>query len=318
MNGPVAVVDCGTNSTRLLVVDDDGTVMARDMRITRLGEGVDSTRRLSSGGIDRTLSVLRDYRAVIDRFATTRIRVVATSAARDAANAEEFMEETSQIMGVVPEVLSGEEEGRLSFFGATAHLPAHLCDTGRILVVDIGGGSTELSIGEPPRSGALSSPPPVSSVSLDLGCVRITERFLSHDPPTADELTRARTDTEEALWSARAALPTLKPGGSVIGLAGTVSTVVALERAVPVYDRALLHHAELPRASVERWLRALAGESARAHLARPGMAVGRQDVIVGGVLILAVVMEVFERGSCLYSEDDILDGLAANLMGASR
>jgi exopolyphosphatase / guanosine-5'-triphosphate,3'-diphosphate pyrophosphatase len=318
MSESVAGVDCGTNSTRLIVVGDEGTVLAREMRITRLGQGVDATRRLSHDGIERTLSVLRDYREVMDRHAVARVRVVATSAARDAVNSDEFMRKAGEIIGVSPEVLSGEEEGRLSFLGATARLPGHLSDTGPILVVDIGGGSTELSVGEIPLQGRESSVPPVASVSLDLGCVRVSERFLLHDPPTADELSRARTEAEAALLDARAALPKVEPGGSVIGLAGTVSTVVSLERAVPVYDRALLHHAVLPRSVVERWLQALSGESAGARLARPGMAEGREDVIVGGVLILAVVMEVFERHSCLYSEDDILDGLAADLTEAAH
>jgi exopolyphosphatase/guanosine-5'-triphosphate,3'-diphosphate pyrophosphatase len=318
MSESVAAVDCGTNSTRLIVVDDEGTVLAREMRITRLGEGVDATRRLSPEGIGRTLSVLRDYRAMMDRLAVSRARVVATSAARDAVNSDEFMREAGEIMGVSPEVLSGEEEGRLSFLGATAHLPADLGDTGPILVMDIGGGSTELSVGAIPQGGRGSSVASVASVSLDLGCVRVSERFLLHDPPTADELATARADVEAALSDARDALPTVVPGGAVIGLAGTVSTVVSLERAVPVYDRALLHHAVLPRSVVERWLLALSGESADARLTRPGMAEGREDVIVGGVLILAVVMEVFERRRCLYSEDDILDGLSADLTEAAH
>jgi exopolyphosphatase/guanosine-5'-triphosphate,3'-diphosphate pyrophosphatase len=318
MSESVAGVDCGTNSTRLIVVGDQGTVLAREMRITRLGEGVDATRRLSPDGIGRTLSVLREYRAVMDRLAVTRARVVATSAARDAVNSDEFMRKAGEIMGVSPEVLSGEEEGRLSFLGATAHLPAHLGDTGPILVVDIGGGSTELSVGAIPQRGREPSEVSVASESLDLGCVRVSERFLVHDPPTADELATARAEVEAALLDARAALPTVVPGGSVIGLAGTVSTVVSLEHEVPVYDRALLHHAVLPRSVVERWLLALSGESADARLARPGMTEGREDVIVGGVLILAVVMEVFERRRCLYSEDDILDGLAADLTEAAH
>jgi len=318
MSESVAAVDCGTNSTRLIVVDDEGTVLAREMRITRLGEGVDATRRLSPEGIGRTLSVLRDYRAMMDRLAVSRARVVATSAARDAVNSDEFMREAGEIMGVSPEVLSGEEEGRLSFLGATAHLPADLGDTGPILVMDIGGGSTELSVGAIPQGGRGSSVASVASVSLDLGCVRVSERFLLHDPPTADELATARADVEAALSDARDALPTVVPGGAVIGLAGTVSTVVSLERAVPVYDRALLHHAVLPRSVVERWLLALSGESADARLTRPGMAEGREDVIVGGVWILAVVMEVFERRRCLYSEDDILDGLSADLTEAAH
>jgi exopolyphosphatase/guanosine-5'-triphosphate,3'-diphosphate pyrophosphatase len=313
VSGPLAAVDCGTNSTRLLVVDDGGTVLAREMRITRLGEGVDATKLLSLDGIDRTLSVLADYRDVLDRHAVSKTRVVATSAVRDAGNAEEFMGAATALMGVAPEVLSGEEEGRLSFLGATAHLPADFEGrSGLALVVDIGGGSTELSVGEP--AAIASTPPrPVCTVSLDFGCVRVTERFLQHDPPLWDELARARAQVEAAVRSARAELPAVEPGGAVIGLAGTVSTVASLERAVPAYDRNLLHHAEMSRAVVERWLDALAAEDSATRLTRPGMEEGREDVIVGGVVILAVVMEVFECDRCVYSEDDILDGLVISL-----
>jgi exopolyphosphatase/guanosine-5'-triphosphate,3'-diphosphate pyrophosphatase len=150
-------------------------------------------------------------------------------------------------------------------------------------------------------------------VSLDLGCVRLSERFFAHDPPTPQELARARGEVEAAMSSARAVLPPLQAGGVVIGLAGTVSTIASLERAVPRYERSLLHHNVLSRAAVEQWLRLLASEEAGARLERPGMAAGREDVIVGGVVILAVVMGVFECTRCLYSEDDILDGMVMDL-----
>jgi exopolyphosphatase/guanosine-5'-triphosphate,3'-diphosphate pyrophosphatase len=308
----VAAVDCGTNSTRLLVVDEAGTTLVREMRITRLGQGVDQTGRLAPDAIGRTLSVLRDYRETIERFGVRKTRVVATSAARDAKNSDAFMSEAASIMGLIPEVLSGTVEGRLAFAGATAHLGDELTASGPVLVVDIGGGSTEFSIGHP-RAGTVT--PDVATRSLDIGCVRISERFLRHDPPRPDELEQARHMVEREIAAVRNVLPTLEPASLLIGLAGTVSTLASLEYSVTYYDRARIHHAVLSRAAVESWLEVLAAETASERLVRPGMAEGRQDVIVGGVLILAVVMEQFRCGRCLVSEDDILDGLAATLLG---
>lgn len=306
--GPVAAVDCGSNSTRLLVKASDGTVLEREMRITRLGEGVDATHRLSPEAMERTLSVLRDYRRSMDARAVTRVRVVATSAARDARNAEEFESAAAAITGTPPEILSGEEEGRLSFAGATAHLPPGAAGSGPVLVVDIGGGSTELVVGRPDTVGD------VAIRSLDIGCVRVTERFLPRDPPSAEDLTQARHAVREQIAAAQRDLPALAPDSLLVGLAGTVSTLACLELALSEYDRARVHHATLPRDVVEGWLGTLSSEDSRARLARPGMTAGREDVIVGGVLILAVVMERFGRDVCLVSEDDILDGLAASLL----
>ncbi len=188
--GPVAAIDCGTNSTRLLVVSGRGTVLERKMRITRLGEGVDATRKLSRQAVARTVSVLGDYRRLMDHHGVVAARLVATSAARDATNAEEFLALAHDVTGVRPEVLSGLEEGALSFAGATAHVPPERVGPGPVLVVDIGGGSTELVVGQLHRAATPSTD--LSSVSLDLGCVRVAERFLLHDPPQADELAEAR------------------------------------------------------------------------------------------------------------------------------
>jgi exopolyphosphatase/guanosine-5'-triphosphate,3'-diphosphate pyrophosphatase len=311
--GPVAAVDCGTNSTRLLVVGPDGGVLDRRMRITRLGEGVDATHRLASGAVERTLAVLREYREVMDRFGVVRARVVATSAARDAENARAFLDGAAEVTGSTPEVLGGLEEGRLSFAGATAHLPAGVANTGAILVVDIGGGSTELVAGTVPAPGVAG--PAVTAVSLDVGCVRGTERFVHHDPPRAEELRRARREVDADVARARAVLPELADG-PLIGLAGTVSTLAALELGLAEYDRSRVHHAVLARRDVDRWVEVLAGEDSAARLARPGMVEGRADVIVSGALILAAVMAGFDRGECLVSEDDILDGMAAGLLAA--
>jgi exopolyphosphatase / guanosine-5'-triphosphate,3'-diphosphate pyrophosphatase len=294
------------------VVSGQGTVLERQMRITRLGEGVDATRKLSPQAVARTVSVLGDYRRLMDHHGVVRARLVATSAARDATNAEEFLALAHDVTGVLPEVLSGLEEGALSFAGATVHVPPERMGPGPVLVVDIGGGSTELVAGELDSGAAPSTE--VSSVSLDIGCVRVAERLLLHDPPHADELAGARRVVDLELDAARGVLPPLAPGGLLIGLAGTVSTLAALDRRVAPYERAAIHHAVLTRGDVVKWCRTLSTEDRHARLARPGMVEGRADVIVGGVLILVAVMEGFDRDRCLVSEDDILDGLAASLL----
>ena len=235
---------------------------------------------------------------------------MATSAVRDAENAAEFMTAASEATGVNPEVLSGDEEGRLSFAGATAHLPDDMKATDPVLVVDIGGGSTKLVVGRPGAADASD----VAIRSLDMGCVRVTERFFHHDPPTQAELTSARMAVYQLMESARNHLPALSLGGHLIGLAGTVSTLACLEQGLVAYERERIHHAVLSRDTVERWLDVLAHEASFERAARTGMVEGREDVIVGGVLILAVVMETFVRSSCMVSEDDILDGMAAGLL----
>ena len=313
---PVAALDCGTNSTRLIVVDPSGDVLERAMRITRLGEGVDATHRLSDQAIARTVAVLRDYRRLMDRHGVSLVRVVATSAARDADNAEEFMAAAETVIGVRPEVLSGGEEGLLSFMGATAQLPRALSGSGPVLVTDIGGGSTELSVGRPQQDGGPGRE--VSTRSLDIGCVRVTERFLAHDPPQAGELAAARSHVAREVARARDELPALPPGALLIGLAGTVTTLVSLEQGIESYDRTKVHHALLTRGAVEAWLEKLSARTAADRMSFRGMVDGRQDVIVGGALILAVVMEVFGCERCLVSEDDILDGMAAVLLSQAH
>jgi exopolyphosphatase/guanosine-5'-triphosphate,3'-diphosphate pyrophosphatase len=311
--GAVAALDCGTNSTRLLIAGGRGEILAREMRITRLGEDVDATHKLSADAMARTVAVLRDYKAMMDGYGVTRARLVATSAARDAVNADEFFAAAGDATGVRPELLDGLEEGRLSFAGATASLPADLSGTGPVLVVDIGGGSTELVTGTAPGRSSGGGAGDVAVVSLDIGCVRLTERFFHHDPPLDGELAEARAVVEAEVARARAELPALEGGGLLIGLAGTVSTLAALALGLEHYDRSRLHHAVLSRDEVDRWLARLSGEDRRARLARPGMVEGRADVIVGGVVVLAAVMAGFDRPTCLVSEDDILDGMVATL-----
>ncbi|MEA2829236.1 MAG: exopolyphosphatase / guanosine-5-triphosphate,3-diphosphate pyrophosphatase [Actinomycetota bacterium] len=304
MTAPRAAIDCGTNSTRLLVVDDDGTPSERLMRITRLGQGVDATGRLAPEGIDRTIAVLTEYGAVLDRLGVARergrLRMAATSAARDAANRDEFFDRAEAAVGVRPELLGGDEEARLSFLGATAEL--HPAD-GPFLVVDIGGGSTEFAVGTRQPEGV---------VSVDIGCVRITEKFLHSDPPAPEELTNALTVVRDYLDDVVRDVPAAADAARLVGLAGTVASVAAVELGID-YDRDRIHHFRLTREAVEDVFRTLATETRAQRVHNPGLEPDRADVIVGGVVVLAAIMRYFGFDECLVSEADILDGLVMSL-----
>lgn len=300
----VAAIDCGTNSTRLLVVGADGAQAARLMRITRLGQGVDATRRLDAAAVDRTLAVLADFRRVMDELAVGAVRMAATSAVRDATNGREFLDAAASTVGAPAELLTGEEEGRLAFRGATRDLATER--DGDVVVVDIGGGSTELIVG---RVGG----PDVSAVSLDVGCVRLTERFLAHDPPLGSELADAVACVEGELDQACRRVARLGALGSerlLLGLAGTVSTLSMLDQSLAAYEWGRVHHSVLAADSVRRWCDVLAAEPAAARARRPGMVAGREDVIVAGALVLREVMDRLGFDRCVVSESDILDGLA--------
>jgi len=302
VSGPVvAAIDCGTNSTRLLVTDGSRAV-ERLMRITRLGEGVDGTGRLSPDAIARTVSVLREFRSAMDRDGVQAVRMSATSAVRDASNREQFMAAAEDVVGIRPEVLSGMEEGRLAFAGATAELDP---SNGPFLVVDIGGGSTELVVGRDE---------PVGVESMDVGCVRITEKFLHHDPPRPEELSDALMEVRDQLEDAVRAVPELNDAQQMIGLAGTVTTVAAVELGLTEYDRDRIHHFWLTRAAAEDVFRTLATESRASRLGNPGLEEARADVIVGGCVVLVAVLRYFDLSGCLVSESDILDGLASSLL----
>jgi exopolyphosphatase/guanosine-5'-triphosphate,3'-diphosphate pyrophosphatase len=303
--GPVAAIDCGTNSTRLLVADARGRPLERLMQITRLGEGVDATGKLSADAIDRCLAVLAEYREVMDRLSVVRGRLVATSAARDAANGEEFLAAAGEVTGLTPELLAGTEEARLSMAGAVSDLDP---SGGPFLIVDIGGGSTELVAG----SGA--DDPDLAAVSLQMGCVRITERFLPSDPPTRDELAGAEAMIDGLLAEATDGDPRFAATRCLVGLAGTVTTLSSLQLGLDEYDPERIHHSVLTLANVEDWYRTLAGEVRQARLDRAGMVVGREDVIVGGAMILDRVMRHLGFDECLVSEADILDGMVAGLL----
>jgi exopolyphosphatase / guanosine-5'-triphosphate,3'-diphosphate pyrophosphatase len=304
---PVAAVDCGTNSVRLLVgARDPATgrlqILERLMRITRLGQGVSATGSLDDGAIDRTLAVLQEYRQVMDRFDIDRIRVTATSAARDAGNRDRFFDAAEKVLGARPEVITGDEEAALSFMGATSELdPAG----GPFLVVDIGGGSTEFAFGAPGLDAA---------ISIDVGCVRMTEGYLESDPPRPEELSACLSVVEAYLDDVRRAIPDIDLTRTFVGLAGTITTAAAVEIGLPDYDRDRIHHFVLTKPAVEDVFRTLATESFAERVENPGLERERADVIVGGLCVLVQIMRTFGLATCLVSEADILDGLALSLL----
>ncbi len=306
-DGALAALDCGTNSTRLLVVGPGGDVRAREMTITRLGQGVDASHRLRPEAMERTFAALRSYRSIMDAEGVGRSRLVATSAVRDAANGDNFLLPAAEIIGTAAELLSGKEEGQLSYAGATGDLPAA---DASVVVLDIGGGSTELVTevaGE------------ILSVSLDMGCVRLTERYLPGDPPTATEVAAAVDAIAAELDRATVAIPQLAEAGRslrLVGLAGTVSTLAGLDQGLAEYDRERIHHAVLTADAVARWCDTLGSEPIAVRARRPGLPAGRQDVIFGGALVLREVMLRFAVSECIVSEADILDGLIMSLRPA--
>jgi len=303
----LAGVDIGTNSTRLLVADVDGvgndarlTPLDRRMRITRLGQGVDATRRLHPEAVERTVEVLREYRGALDDLGVDGVRATATSAARDAATRDAFFGPATDVLGVTPELLTGDEEARLSFLGATSGL----VEPAPYLVVDIGGGSTEFVVGETEPAG---------QISVDIGCVRLTEQLLHSDPPAPEELSEAVTIVREHLADVDRELPAVREAATLIGLAGTVTTVAAIELGLPEYDPDKIHHFHLTKEAAEDVFRTLATEPAAERRHNPGLEPGRVDVIVGGAVVLVTILRVLGFDEVLVSEADILDGLVRSL-----
>jgi exopolyphosphatase / guanosine-5'-triphosphate,3'-diphosphate pyrophosphatase len=304
----VAAVDCGTNSIRLLIADVDPatgslTDLDRRMRIVRLGQGVDRTGRLAPEALERTFAACREYAAAIAEHgvAQGRVRFVATSASRDAENRDEFVRGVKEILGVEPEVITGDEEAALSFAGATKELAVREAS----LVVDIGGGSTEFVLGTDRVTAGRS---------VDIGCVRLTERHLLRggrltDPPESGQIEAMRRDIEAALDEAERAVP-LREAAVLVGLAGSVTTVGALARGLPEYDSEAVHRSRVSYEQVAR----ITGELLRAtHEERAAHAVihpGRVDVIGAGALILRSIMERVGADEVVVSEHDILDGIA--------
>ncbi|QMU80013.1 Ppx/GppA family phosphatase [Streptacidiphilus sp. PB12-B1b] len=294
----MAAVDCGTNSIRLLVADlDPETGELRDldrrMTIVRLGQGVDRTGRLAPEALERTFAACREYAAVIAGHGAERLRFVATSASRDAENRDEFTAGVRDILGVEPEVITGDEEAELSFAGATRELQGSADLVPPYLVFDLGGGSTEFVLGTDWVQAARS---------VDIGCVRMTERH-------GGDVDAMRADIARALDLAARTVP-LTGAATLVGLAGTVTTVAGIALELSAYDSAAIHHSRIPLERVREVTRMLLAASPEERAAIPVMHPGRVDVIGAGALVLLAVMERTGARELVVSEHDILDGIA--------
>lgn len=300
----VAAIDCGTNSIRLLISTDgpNGPVdVVRRMEIVRLGEGIDVTGRISQAALDRTGTALEIYSRIIDEHRPSAVRMVATSATRDAVNAESFSDLVMARLGIRPEVVTGDTEAHLSFTGAVADLP----DTGRPrLVVDIGGGSTEFVRGVRSADAAHS---------VNIGCVRMTERHLLDDPPTPEQIAEAETDIVAHVDTALAIADPRRLATELVGLAGSVTTVTALALGLDDYLPERIHHARVPFERVAEVTDRLLRQTRTERLTSPVMHPGRADVIGAGALVLRVIMERTGLDHVTASEHDILDGIAASI-----
>ncbi len=303
--GNVAALDCGSNSTRLLICDEDGTALRREMTITRLSQGVDASGMLAAEALQRSYDTLARYREFMDAHNVDRGLLVATSAVRDAVNGAEFLSAASEIIGVTSRILSGNEEATFSFAGATADLEPHASTD---VILDIGGGSTEIA-------GRIGQE--LVSYSMQLGCVRVTERALGKEVVTPEREAAALAMINEQLQLAFAKAPEFESiVGNVrlIGLAGTVATLAKLATGEAEYLRERVHHQTLTSADVRHWRDSLSSMSPEERLRIPAMVPGREDVLHAGLYILLAVMERFQIDELLTSENDILDGIAASLL----
>ncbi len=303
----VAAIDAGTNSTRLLVAEERTggfRALERRMIVTRLGEGIDQGRALSPQGLERTFAVIADYAAVCGEYGVNRLRVTGTSAVRDAVNRDEFFTGVEALTGTAPRLLTGDEEARTTFRGVVADLPGG----DPVLVVDIGGGSTELVYG---------TREPTELVSLDIGCVRLHEKHLRSEPPTAEELEALRREVVSATASFKRSA-TIDRGAKLVGVAGTVTQLGALQAGLETYDPEVTHHMVLTHGDVRRLARRLGTLPYEKRRRVKGLEPGRADVIVAGAEILVSVMEAFDFAEVLVSEKDILDGLVLELLAGVR
>jgi exopolyphosphatase/guanosine-5'-triphosphate,3'-diphosphate pyrophosphatase len=308
----VAAIDCGTNSIRLLIADIDrsnGTTkltdVVREMRVVRLGQGVDATGELAPEALERTFEATADYAALIREYQAQKVRFVATSASRDARNRQVFVDGIRNLIGVEPEVITGHEEAALSFAGASSVLPIAAED--KVLVVDLGGGSTEFVLGD--ASGV------IAARSVDIGCVRLTERHLTSDPPTAEQIAAAEADVDAAIAEARLAVP-LERSTAVVGVAGSITTITAHALRLPEYLPGAIHGAELSISAVQAAASDLLQMTRAQRAALPYMHPGRVDVIGAGALVwrrILTRMGELSGGRIITataSEHDILDGIA--------
>ncbi len=306
----VAAIDCGTNAVRLLVadVDDEGRLQehVRRMEIVRLGEGIDRTGEFSRAALDRTFAVLDEYAATMTDLGVTRARFVATSASRDARNRGVFVDGVRRRLGIEPEVITGIEEAALSFAGAVRGLPAGLVQP-PALVVDIGGGSTEFVLG---------TDQPEHAVSVDVGCVRMTERHLHDDPPTEAQVAATWRDVDAAVATARVSVP-FEQAGCLVGLAGSVTTVAAMAMDLPEYDARVLHGSVVSTDEVAAVTARLLEMTKAERAALPFMHPGRVDVIAGGAMVLLAAMRAANQPRVIVSETDILDGIVYTICAQS-
>ena len=296
-----AAIDCGTNSTRMLIANKSET-LDRQMKITRLGQGLDQSGELSNQAMSRVIDVLKDFRRSLDEHEVSEVRMVATSAARDASNSEDFFNKVESTLGVRPELLTGEEEGRLSFQGAIAELDPSL---GPFLILDIGGGSTEFVFGSEKAENVYSS---------QIGCVRLTEEFFENDPPLPEELHACLSVVGGHVDDALREIPNIGDEVTLVGLAGTVSCIAAIEIGLEKYDREKIHHFHLSKDAVEDVFRTLATENKFERMSNPGLEEDRADVIVAGTAILVKVMRQLQLTECLVSESDIMDGILHSML----
>jgi exopolyphosphatase/guanosine-5'-triphosphate,3'-diphosphate pyrophosphatase len=303
----VAAIDCGTNSIRLLVADIDGDTLTdrvRRMEVVRLGQGVDRTGRLSDEALERTFRAVEDYARQIESYAVERVRFVATSASRDAENAQVFVDGVRQRLGIEPEVVAGDEEAALSFAGATRGLAATGAAVPPYLVLDIGGGSTEFVRGADAVEAARS---------IDIGCVRLTERHLAGDPPTAAQIAATIDDIEAGISLAAETVPLDQPV-TVVGLAGSVTTVAAIALRLPAYDASVIHRSRIAAGDVHAITAVLLAMTHAERAAIGVMHTGRVDVIGAGALVLDRILQRVGASDVVVSEHDILDGIALSVM----
>lgn len=305
MTHPVAAIDCGTNSIRLLVARSDGSGglvdLDRRLELVRLGQGVDATRQFQPDALARTFAACERFAEVIDRFDCGSVRFVGTSATRDVTNRDEFVDGVSARLGVEPEIVPGTEEARLSFVGASSGVP----DAPEpVLVVDLGGGSTELVVG---RSGQV-----VASISLDMGSVRVRERYLAGDPPAEAEVEAAREFIGSLFDGSGIDLAGVR---SVIGVAGTITSLSAIHQGLSTYDRARVHRSRLTRAEIEEVTEYLLHATVAQVLEDTCLQPRRAEVIVGGALICRELIRRTGPDFLTVSEADILDGIALGMLG---
>jgi exopolyphosphatase/guanosine-5'-triphosphate,3'-diphosphate pyrophosphatase len=301
----LAGIDIGTLTCRLLIADlpVNGPLkeLRSERRILRLGEGVDQSKRLNSAAMDRVIQCLKEWRAVIDSSRVDACTVVATSAVRDAANRQEFLDRVKCEAGFEVEVITGEEEAHRTMLGVRSGLPTGVTD---VLALDIGGGSTEFIFDRPGQSPLVRS--------IDIGVVRLSERLLHHDPPTCDEIQQARDWVRKETQEAMAARPR-HPGQVFVGTAGTVTSLAAMAQQLPTYEPARIHNYRLTLETISNLEQQLLSRTKAARIGLPGLEKNREDVIASGAIIIRTVMETLGKQECLVSDLGLREGVLIEL-----